>query len=156
MKNVLKLALGAILLSAGFAFAQTVFRGDLNLIDDPNGTSQFQVGGVDVYQSMTFYVDSLSADITVAVFTPPRNIRVVQMDLYTSTDMATDTSTVSILSTGNTFLGYLPTGDSYSTNNNSSTPVTFPANVACSLTVLDQTSATGGFHANITIWYIAD
>lgn len=156
MKNALKIALGAILLSAGFAYAQTVFRGDLNLIDDPVGTSNYQVGGVDVYQSMTFWQDSLGGDATVAVFIPPRNITVVQMDVYTSSSMATDSATISILSTANTFVGYVATSASFGTSTNSSTPVTFPANVACSVTVLDQTNGTGGFDANITIWYIAE
>ena len=156
MKNALKIALGAILLSAGFAYAQTVFRGDLNLIDDPVGTSNYQVGGVDVFQSMTFYFDSLGGDDDIAVFTPPRDISVRQIDIYTTTAMATDSATISVLSTANTFVAYLATSASYGTGTNSSTPVTFPANVACTVTVLDQTNGTGGFHANITIWYVAE
>lgn len=151
MKQSLKIALGVVLLSAGLTWGQSVWRGDMNLINDHTGTSQYQVGGADIISSMSFSVDSLGADQTIALFTPPRAITFKTMDVFAGTAMATDSATVSLLSTGNTFIGWLPTSATYEQND--LTDVTFPAGVVCTLKVEDQTGGTGGIGATITLWY---
>ena len=78
MKRTILIALGAVVFGSMLAYAQTVYRGDMNLIDNAAGTSQFQVGGEDIIKALTFpIIDSLAENTSViAVFTLPRAILV--------------------------------------------------------------------------------
>lgn len=157
MKNALKLALGAILLSAGFAFAQSQWRGDINLVDNSLGTSQYQVGGIDIVKSMHFeLLDSLASNATVlAVLTLPRPILVQQIDIYTPDKFlgpdGDSAATVYIRNGSTEAVGTLDSGGTYSSTN--MTDVAFSA-VVCTVGTTDGGgTCTGGEDGYITIWY---
>ena len=146
---------------AGLAFAQTQFRGDMNLTEPASGSNQYQVGGEDIIKCMQFpVIDSLSADAEVlGVVTLPRKITVKQIDVWANSAFvgpgADSAVNVIFRSTSTSATGYLDSNATYQSTN--MTDVPFAAGLACTLHVTDGGgTCTGAIGGLITVWYTDD